>query len=222
MKKYVIVVAGGSGSRMKSKVPKQFLPLRGKPILMHTIHTFRKFDKEIGITLVLPANEIEPWNDLCSKHEFENVDIIVAGGENRFQSVKNGLKAIPKNSIVGIHDGVRPFVSTETITKCYITAETFGAAVPYIDVQESLRYTDNTSNYAIARGNIKIIQTPQVFQSEIVTKAYQQEYQEEAFTDDASVVERFGHQIKMVEGNRENIKLTTPFDLLIGEALVQS
>lgn len=207
---------------MKSDVPKQFLPLRGKPILMRTITTFRQYDEEIGIILVLPADEIDFWNNLSKKHFFINADTIVAGGENRFQSVKNGLQAIPENCLVGIHDGVRPFVSVETITKCYKIAETDGAAVPYVDVQESLRYTDNASNYAIARGNIKIIQTPQVFQSELIKKAYQQEYQEEAFTDDASVVERFGHKIKMVEGNRENIKLTTPFDMLIGEALVHS
>lgn len=222
MKKFVIVVAGGSGSRMKSNVPKQFLPLRGKPVLMHTIQTFRKYDEEIETILVLPEIEIDFWNDLCTKHGFKNADRIVAGGENRFQSVKNGLKAVSNKSLVGVHDGVRPFVSTKTISQCFKKAEMHGAAVPYIDMLESLRYSDQVTNYAIARGNIKIIQTPQVFQSEILVKAYDQEYQEEAFTDDASVVERFGGTIKMVRGNRENIKITTPFDMLIGEALVQS
>ncbi len=215
-------MAGGSGSRMKSEVPKQFLPLRGKPVLMHTLQTFRNFDPEIGIVLVLPASEIDFWNELCVKHQFKNADTIVSGGSNRFQSVKNGLKGISENSVVAIHDGVRPFVAQQTIANCFKQAEAYGAAVPYIDMYESLRYTDKSSNYAIARGNIKIIQTPQVFQSELIQKAYLQEYQEDAFTDDASVVERFGHDIVMVEGNRENIKITTPFDLLIGEALVQS
>lgn len=220
LKNQVIIVAGGSGTRMQSQIPKQFLPLGGKTVLMHTITIFRKYDPNIKIILVLPKAQIDTWNNLCVKHEFKNVDKVVIGGVNRFLSVKNGLSEIEENTIIGVHDGVRPFVSLETISNCYSAAKEYGAAIPVMDVQESLRFSDRTSNYSVHRSSFKIVQTPQVFASEILLDAYNKAENGNGFTDDASVVEKNGTSIHLVEGNRENIKITTRFDLLIGEAFL--
>lgn len=219
MKNYVIIVAGGIGKRMQSDTPKQFLLLSGKPVLMHTIEVFRKFDSDMTIILVLPKDQIPIWDKLCLKHNFKERISITYGGETRFHSVQNGLKFITEPGIVGIHDGVRPFVNQETIRSCFNKASNLGTAIPIRDMDESLRYFDSSTTYAVHRENLKIVQTPQVFKSEIIIESYNKEFKEE-FTDDASVVERSGFTINLINGNRENIKLTTPFDFKIGEVLI--
>ncbi len=219
MKRYAVIVAGGSGSRMKSDVPKQFIEIGGKPVLMHTIDAFKKFDSAIQIIVVLPAAQIEYWNNLCEKLEFGTDHNVINGGETRFHSVSNGLSLIKEPGIVGVHDGVRPFVSQETLHNSYTTAEESGNAVPVIDAFESVRQTDGKGNRSIDRTTIKLVQTPQVFRSEQLLKAYQTEFKTD-FTDDASVTEAAGYSINLVEGNRENIKITTPFDLKIAEVLL--
>ena len=213
MKKCVIIVAGGKGLRMSSDVPKQFILLKNKPILMHTIETFFNFDSSIKIILVLPKEHISLWQELCEKYDFKINCVIAEGGAERFFSVKNGLNLVDKNSIVAIHDGVRPFVSRKTLENCFTTAEKLGNAVPVVPLNESVRWVENGTNRHINRSNLRIVQTPQVFNSELLQAAYQQPFNE-YFTDDASVVEAFGEKINLVEGNPENIKITTQSDLL--------
>lgn len=227
--KAVIIVAGGKGLRMGGEVPKQFLPIggvkgkSGKPILMHTIERFLQYDKEMQIVLVLPISQQDYWQTLCTQHNFSAPHIIANGGETRFHSVKNGLaKVSPDVSLIGVHDGVRPFVSLETISTCYDTAMTAKAIVPVIDVVETIRHilNDKTTE-TVPRTDYKLVQTPQVFSSALLRQAYNQPYTD-FFTDDASVVERFGHPVTLVQGNRENIKITTPFDLVVAEAIIQT
>lgn len=219
MKKYVIIVAGGSGKRMLSELPKQFLAIHGKPILMYSFEQFYKFDQQINFILVLPQQQIETWNQLCIAHDFSITHKIVVGGTERFHSVQNALSEIKKNCLVAVHDGVRPLVGTDTITRCFDMAEKLGNAIPVMPITESIRQTNGENNKSVNRNNFKVIQTPQVFQSEILISAYQQTYVQE-FTDDASVVEKTGVKINLVEGNRENIKITTPADIGIAEALL--
>lgn len=221
MKTEVIIVAGGKGKRMNSVIPKQFLVLRGKPILMRTIECFYHYDSSIHIILVLPQNQLDYWANLCADYKFEIPHEVVVGGAERFFSVKNGLRHIWGNSLVAVHDGVRPFVSTDTLARCFAAAEKQGTAVPYGDITESLRKIDGQSSRTVNRNLYKSIQTPQVFQSELLLKAYEQEFLP-AFTDDASVVEAAGGAITLVPGNPENIKITSFFDLLVGEALLKS
>lgn len=220
MKRQVVIVAGGSGKRMKSQLPKQFLPLAGKPILMHTIERFAEYDPKIEIVVVLPAEQIEFWKQLCDNQHFATPHKTVAGGSERFFSVKNGLKQCDSNAIIAIHDGVRPFVSNETLERCFATAEQLGNAIPCIEVVDSLRkISDSTEkNCMVPRSNFRIIQTPQVFRAEVILPAFEQKFSPD-FTDDASVAEAAGHTIKLVEGNRENIKITTEFDLKIAESM---
>ncbi len=220
MHKYAIIVAGGKGERMGGDIPKQFIEIKGKPILMHTIEKFRTTFPEIKIILALPENQIDFWEELCYKYSFVNVPHhIVKGGETRFHSVKNALGLIKSEGVVGIHDGVRPLVTDETIKVCYQTAEEKGNAIPVVDVVESLRFVSKQkgTNKAVTRSCYKVVQTPQCFQSEIILKAYEQEF-DSSFTDDASVVEQLGETINLVEGNQENIKITTQQDLLIAKA----
>lgn len=215
MKAYAVIVAGGKGLRMGGEVPKQFLPIEGKPILMHTIEAFRKAIEGIGIVLVLPAAQQEYWHELCKTHQFDSPELIANGGETRFHSVRNGLALLPDDAdaVVGIHDGVRPFVSTDTIQRCYKAAAEGEAVVPVVPVVETVRQIlpDGTS-ITRSRDEYRLVQTPQTFPLIMLKEAYQQPYSE-AFTDDASVVEATGQRIEMIEGNRENIKITTPSDL---------
>ncbi len=220
MKKYAVIVAGGSGSRMKSEVAKQFIEIGGLPILMHTVNAFKLFDSAIQIILVLPKEQKKYWNILREKFRFDIDHQVVDGGETRYHSVKNGLALIKEAGIIGVHDGVRPFVSQETLQNTYQKAEKYGNAIPVIDAFESIRQTNSTGNLALNRRTIKLVQTPQVFQSEQLLKAYQTPFKTD-FTDDASVVEAAGNKINLVEGNRENIKITTPFDLKIAETLLK-
>lgn len=221
MKRAIVIVAGGSGSRMKSEIPKQFLLLKGFPILMHTITRFHRFDPEIHIVLVLPSAEVERWNELCSAYRFKLHHMVVAGGETRFHSVKNGLSVVDDNCVVGIHDGVRPLVSTDVITRCYNAASKGSAVIPVVPAVDSLRMVTAEGNLPLNRSTIRLVQTPQVFPSAMIKKAYKQEYTP-FFTDDASVVEASGVDITLEDGNVENIKITNPLDLIIAERVFDS
>ena len=215
MKSFAIIVAGGKGLRMGGEVPKQFLPIDGKPILMHTIEAFRNAHDGVEIVLVLPADQHDYWQKLCKDYNFCSPKLIAKGGETRFHSVKNGLALLSNDeeAVVGVHDGVRPFVSKETILRCYEAAAQGRAVVPVVPVIETVRQIlPDGKSITRPRDEYRLVQTPQVFPLDLLRKAYQQPYSE-AFTDDASVVEALGKEITMVEGNRENIKITTPADL---------
>lgn len=216
----VIIVAGGSGSRMNSILPKQFVAINGTPILMHTINAFINFSSQISIILVLPENHISTWKDLCVELNFNIEHQITIGGNARFDSVKNGLKLIKKQCIIGIHDAVRPFVSKELIKSVFESAEIYGNAIPSIAINDSVRQIQNNSSLPISRDQLRIIQTPQCFKSDILKLAYEQNFND-SFTDDASVVEACGEKIHLVEGARENIKITTSYDMVIAEALIK-
>ena len=218
--KYVIIVAGGSGSRMRSDVPKQFMLLAGMPVLMHTIKAFYKFSLEIQIILVLPEAEIPTWKALCKKYSFIVPHIIQKGGNSRFQSVKNGLEKIEHDGLVAVHDGVRPLVSQAVIKNSFETAEKEESAVTAVLLKESIRFIEGKDSKAVDRRNFQLIQTPQTFKVELLKKAYDVE-ESEVFTDDASVVEAVGRYITLIEGNYENIKITTPEDLVIAECLLK-
>lgn len=221
MQLYVVIVAGGSGKRMGGEVPKQFLELAGKPVLMHTIERFKKFSQSIEIITVLPENQLRHWLELQEKYSFNIPQTLVKGGPNRFRSVKNGLEFVSAPGLVAIHDGVRPFVSLDTIRRCFTTAERLGNAIPAVPSTESLRVVDENGNRPLNRLLVRQIQTPQVFSAELIKRAYLQDYKPE-FTDDASVIEETGEKINLIEGNRENIKITNPEDLIISTALLNT
>jgi len=231
--KYAIVVAGGKGLRMGADLPKQFLPIDGKPVLMRTLEAFERAIPGIHIILVLPADQQDFWRELCLRHSFTLPHSIATGGETRFHSVKNGLNSISpdsssvrEESLVAVHDGVRPFVSADVIRRCFDAAHDHGAAVPVVPVVETLRQLvpqtqGGAESLTVDRSLYRLVQTPQTFQLQLLQRAYEQPYRD-AFTDDASVVEALGHPITLVEGNRENIKITTPFDLAVAEALISA
>ena len=221
MEKCVVIVAGGKGLRFGSDLPKQFLPMNQKPVLMHTIDAFYDCDNSFKIVVVIPENHFPFWSELCDKYNFKTPHKLVKGGGTRWESVKNGLSAIEDNCIVGVHDGVRPLISSELITKLYSTAELFGAVIPAIKVTDSLRVLDKNNNKSMAvdRELYRAVQTPQVFKSNIIKEAYSLPY-EECFTDDASVVERYGVDVTLVEGEDRNIKITSSKDLAIAELLI--
>jgi 2-C-methyl-D-erythritol 4-phosphate cytidylyltransferase len=221
MQLYVVIVAGGSGKRMGAEIPKQFLELAGRPVLMHTIERFKTFNESIEIITVLPENQLRHWLELQEKYAFSVPQTLVKGGSVRFYSVRNGLQFVNTPGLVAVHDGVRPFVSIDTIKKCFETAEKLGNAIPAVQVAESLRIVSDNDSHPINRLLVRQIQTPQVFNAALLKKAYQQEYKPE-FTDDATVIEKLGEKINLVEGNRENIKITNPEDLLISKALLMS
>ncbi len=220
MKKQVVVVAGGKGLRMGTDIPKQFIEVAGKPILMRTLENFYFYDSNIGIILVLPEDQFDFWKQLCEKHNFNVPFMLQCGGNSRFESVKNGLQLVEENVLVAIHDGVRPFVSTGTLERCFCTAEKSGNAVPVVDMVDSVREIDSQEcSKQVNREKLKLVQTPQVFLSNVLLSAYSQDF-DPIFTDDASVVEAMGEKINLVEGNRENIKITTDFDLKIAQSLI--
>lgn len=216
----VIIVAGGKGLRMGSNIPKQFLPVGGKPILMHTIEAFYRVDRKLHIILVLPSDQQDYWKSLCIQYHFLIEHTIVNGGNTRFMSVRNALELIPYDGIIAVHDGVRPFVDFEVIKRCFCEAQIHRAVVPVIDIMESIRQISPEGSIAICRDQYKLVQTPQVFDSALLRKAYKQPFCSN-FTDDASVVEGLGEKIFLTKGNRENIKITTSFDLLIANALLK-
>ena len=219
MQLYVVIVAGGSGKRMGAEVTKQFLELAGRPVLMHTIERFKAFSESIEIITVLPENQLRHWIELQNKYSFIIAQTIVKGGATRYHSVRNGLKFVQAPGLVAIHDGVRPFVSIDTIQRCFSVAEQLGNAIPSISPVESLRIVTETGNSPVNRLHVKQIQTPQVFRAELIKKAYLQDYKPE-YSDDATVLEDTGEKINLIEGNRENIKITNPEDLLISNALL--
>ncbi len=219
MKKYIIIVAGGTGSRMKSDVPKQFILLQGKPILMRTIERFTHSFPDIQIIVVLNAQYRDEWKSLCEKHQFNIEHTITEGGQTRFHSVKNGLTLVPDNCVVGIHDAARPLVSYNTIITAFNTAEETGNATPAVPLTESIRFLENGENKAVDRNKYSIIQTPQCFHSSDLKQAFMQEYQS-TFTDDASVLESIGKKINLIAGNKENIKVTSPQDLMLAELIL--
>ena len=218
MKKHIIIVAGGKGLRMGGDIPKQFLPVCGKPVLMRTLEAFHAYDASMRLILVLPVSQQAYWKQLCEEYQFELVHEIANGGDTRFHSVKNGLALVEEDGLVGVHDGVRPFVSQEVITRCYEEAASLKAVIPVIGVVETVRHLTEEGSETVPRDQYKLVQTPQVFDVTLLHRAYQQEYTD-LFTDDASVVEALGEKVYLVEGNRENIKLTTPFDLKLAELL---
>ena len=219
--KIAIIVAGGKGTRMQADIPKQFIEIHGKPVLMHTLEAFHRYDDSIQLILVLPASQLNAWKKLCLKHAFLLPHQIVSGGETRYNSVLNGLAQIKTPALIAVHDGVRPFVSNGTIKRCFDEAEKHGSAIPVIDIVDSIRQIKKTGSQSVDRSNYKLVQTPQVFDSEILKKAYEQDFST-LFTDDASVVEALGLKITLVEGNRENIKITTAFDLVLAETVLSS
>ena len=218
MKKHIIIVAGGKGLRMGGEIPKQFLPICGKPVLMRTLEAFHAYDSAIHIVLVLPVSQQAYWKELCAEYHFALPHDVADGGETRFHSVLNGLAKIEGEGLVGVHDGVRPFVSQEVIARCYEEAAEKKAVIPVVGVVETVRYLVDGESVTVPRDQYKLVQTPQVFDLALLRKAYHQEYTD-MFTDDASVVEALGEKVHLVEGNRENIKLTTPFDLKLAELL---
>lgn len=221
MKLYALIVAGGRGRRMGTDIPKQYLEIAGKPVLMHTIERFFTYDPSVEIIIVLPGDQLVLWDELKVKYSFIIPHKIVKGGETRFFSVKNGLESIVSQGLVAIHDGVRPLVSIDTVKRCFETAEKLGNAIPVISPSDTLRIVTSGSNVPVDRMQIKLIQTPQVFRTSLIKKAYQQDYLPE-FTDDATVLEKTGERINLVEGNRENIKITNPEDLIIAQSLFTS
>ena len=243
---YVIIVAGGKGLRMGSDIPKQFLPIGGKPVLMRTLERFRTYSDDLQIILVLPEAQQDYWRQLCEEYHFDVEYQLANGGQTRFHSVQNGLALVPDNAegVVGVHDGVRPFPSIEVIRNCYETAKEKKAVIPVIPVVETVRHLENEGSVTVPRNDYRLVQTPQTFDIQLLKDAYKRAQNQvnlssaereqarpevkaanhqpynDGFTDDASVVESYGHAITLVEGNRENIKITTPYDMKIAEVLI--
>jgi 2-C-methyl-D-erythritol 4-phosphate cytidylyltransferase len=214
-----ILVAGGTGIRMNSEVPKQFILLAGEPVLMHTIRIFHIFDPSMSLLVTLPESHIPYWEELCRDYSFTHPHRVVKGGETRFNSVKNALEMVHGKGLVAIHDGVRPLVSVGTLKRTFEMAARKGNAVPVIPMHESIRETIPNGNREVPRENLRIVQTPQVFRKDLIKKAYN-EVTHPNFTDDATVFETLGIQIHLVEGNSENIKITCPYDLHCAEAIL--
>ena len=217
---YAIIVAGGSGSRMQQELPKQFIKVAGKPILMLTIEQFYSYNPSIRLIVVLPKEQLDTWRSLCKEHNFTVFHMTVPGGATRFESVKNGLGAVMGDGLIAVHDGVRPFIQPETIKAAFVAAENYGSGVVAVSSKDSIRELTAEGSIAVPRTNYKLVQTPQVFQASILKKAYEQPEQV-YFTDDASVVESIGEKITLVEGSYRNIKITTPEDLILAEAFAK-
>ena len=214
-----IIVAGGSGTRMKSKTPKQFLLLAKKPFLLYSLEAFTQFDPDIQLVLVLPETFFLRWEEIVEQYNFSIPHTIMAGGETRFQSVKNGLEALNLDGLVAIHDGARPLLSQKLISRMFDTATTFGNAIPVVPVSESMRILEEAESRPIDRARYRLVQTPQVFHIPLIKRAYQQDY-DTGFTDDATVIEAMGETVHLVDGDPINIKITHPSDLAQAEFLV--
>lgn len=220
MKRFAVIVAGGSGSRIGGNVPKQFLSLHNKPIIVHTIHRFLAFDANMRVIVALPEFHLETWNTISKKHNLSEDIAVVFGGEKRFDTVRNALEFVPDEALVAIHDAVRPAVSMQTIAQSFAAAEQSGSGIPYILPASSIRYEKESGEIvSLNRDKTRIIQTPQTFDAARLKSAYQLPYQEH-FTDDATVWENAGNALSFFEGNPENIKITFPFDLKIAEYLL--
>jgi 2-C-methyl-D-erythritol 4-phosphate cytidylyltransferase len=222
MKKYVIIVAGGNGSRMNSSIPKQFLLLKGKPVLYYAINTFLQTFDDCKIILVLPEEHIAAGQEIIDAFfDYNRIEIVI-GGRTRFHSVQNGLaKVDDEESVIFVHDAVRPMVSSALIYRCLAAVIELGTAIPVIDCKDSVRIINEEGNEAIERNSIKLVQTPQAFHGKILLPAFNIDYKEK-FTDEASVVEAFGLKVSLVEGEDENIKITKPTDLIIAESILSA
>jgi 2-C-methyl-D-erythritol 4-phosphate cytidylyltransferase len=219
MKKYAVIVAGGSGSRMQSNLPKQFLLLNGKPVLFYTIDTFLKSYEDLQIILVLPEDHVAAGQEIIDAFfDYDRIRI-TEGGRTRFHSVQNGLQLITEESIVFVHDGVRCLLTTDLIHRCYEAAIEFGSAVPVIDSKDSVRMITEDGNEALERSKIKLVQTPQTFHSKIILPAYKIDYKDK-YTDEATVAEAFGMKVHLVDGEEDNIKITRPVDLTVAEGMI--
>ena len=219
MKKSMIIVAGGSGTRMGAAMPKQFIELNGKPILMHTLENLHEMDGTMQLILVLPKNQFPFWYELKEKHRFNLKHELAEGGETRFLSVKNGMARVLDADLIGVHDGVRPFPSVDLVNACFRSAELNGAAIPTMPIVQSLRRITNAHREAVDRNDYVAVQTPQCFRAQILRKAFGQADRTD-YSDDATVVESAGHRIHLVEGTPENIKITTPFDLELAQLII--
>lgn len=219
---WTIIVAGGAGTRMGAQMPKQFIPLDDKPIIVHTLNAFHKADPTMGLVVVLPEAHFETWREICKKYAVPE-HTLARGGASRFDSVAAGLKSVPQDAkLVGVQDGVRPFASTELIHRCFEQAEREGSAIPVVPAVDSFRQVGEDGYFRVVdRSTLRAVQTPQVFRAELLRRAYAECAGGEGFTDDASVVEALGERVCLVEGERFNIKITTPEDLLIGSALIR-
>jgi len=220
-KEYALIVAGGKGTRIKSTLPKQFLELNGKPIILHTLEAFNRYSEKIIVVLVLPEDDFPIWNELVKKHSFDRSIILQKGGDTRFQSVKNGLDKVEGPGLVAIHDGVRPLVSEDIIGASFRLAAVHQSAVAAVRLKESIRMTDQDNTKAMDRSRFRLIQTPQTFDIDLIKQAYKLK-EDASMTDDASVAEKSGHLISLFEGSYENIKITTQDDLIVAEALLNS
>ena len=222
MKRGVVIVAGGTGRRMESEIPKQYMELNGKPVILHTLEKFFQFDPDIKVVLVMANDHYKFWNEIPLSHEYGSRVEIVPGGKSRFDSVKNGLSLIEDGLVVGIHDAVRPLVSMETLERCYEAAAERGSGIPVIDMEESVRMVkEQGHSVRMDRSKLRRVQTPQVFKSELIKEAYRQPCDQE-FTDDAAVYESLFETVRLVKGNRENIKITTPTDLQLASILIRT
>ena len=220
-REHALIVAGGKGTRIKTKLPKQFLELNGKPILLHTIEAFFRYSEKLNIVLVLPEDDFETWRDICKKYKFDKPLTLQKGGETRFQSVRNGLDKMEGPGLVAIHDGVRPLVSEDIIGASFRLAAVHKTAVAAVRLKESIRMTDQDNTKAMDRSRFRLIQTPQTFDIAMIKQAYQIK-EDASLTDDASVAEKSGLVISLFEGSYENIKITTQEDLIVAEALLEA
>ncbi len=219
MDEYIIVVAGGRGTRMGGDIPKQFLPLAGSTVLMHTLERMATAMPQATLILALPQDQQEEWQRLCHTYNYTRPHRVVDGGESRFHTVSNALAYVPNGAVVAIHDGVRPLVSEEVVCNAFATARRHGSAIPTMPVVESLRMIKGNASQAVDRNLFRSVQTPQVFDSTLLKAAYATPYCSE-FTDDASVYERAGHSVTLIEGNKENIKITIPQDIALAEIIL--
>jgi 2-C-methyl-D-erythritol 4-phosphate cytidylyltransferase len=220
-KEYALIVAGGRGTRIKSSLPKQFIKLNGKPILLYTLEAFFRYSENISVVLVLPEDDFATWKSICEEFKFSKPIILQKGGDTRFQSVKNGLDKIGGDGLVAIHDGVRPLVNADLIGASFRLAAVHGSAIAAVRLKESIRMTDQDHTKAVDRSLYRLIQTPQTFDVQLIKKAYQIK-EDPTITDDAGVAEKSGHKISLFEGSYQNIKITTPEDLILAEALLRS
>lgn len=219
MLRSTIIVAGGSGKRMGGPIPKQFLLLKGKPLLCWTIEAFHRYDPAMPIIVVLPEQHIPIWKALCIGHHFHVPHETVAGGEERFHSVRNGLALVKHDGLVAVHDGVRPLVSVELIDRCFRAAEAHGAAIPVVPIHSSVRELEGDKSYPVDRSMLRLVQTPQCFRSDLLRRGFELTY-DEAFTDEASLMERLDVEVSLLEGDERNIKVTTGMDMVVAGAML--
>ncbi len=220
MERHLLIAAGGKGERMQSSQQKQFMELGGKPLLLHALNAFFQYDPNIHFTVILPGIHHNIWKDICQEYNCQIRHQLIEGGPTRFHSVKNGLKSVPNNAVVAIHDAARPLVSQNLIDRLFNFAQKFGNAIPVTEVCDSLRMVDHAMNRSLPRQQVRLVQTPQCFLSSSIKKAYNTSYKN-TFTDDASVLEANGERLYLVDGERENIKITTSTDLVVAESIFQ-